>query len=285
GSFSWDGMDAKLDALVSTFSADEDLLTVFDLEMVEGRWFKEGLGIDSNNIIINQAIVKKYNIPPPIIGKKIKFQGREGQIIGIAKDFNYKDMHEKIGPLVISYNDIYENVFLAKVNANNINTAIKKTKEIFKTTVPNIPFEYSFMDKSFEQMHIQEAKTNVLFQLFAGLLIFISCLGLFGLATFSVERRTKEIGIRKVLGASAQLIVGLLSKDFLKLVLIALIVAIPIAWYLMDLWLQDFAYHIDIKWWIFILAGTLAVFIAFLTVSFQSLKAAMSNPVSALRNE
>ena len=178
-----------------------------------------------------------------------------------------------------------EGTILAKVNGKTALQAIQKANEKFATHFPNIPFDYTFLDDTFEKMHESEAKMTLLFQIFATLLIVISCLGLFGLATFAVERRTKEIGIRKVLGANTRLIVQLLAKDFVKLILIALLIAIPISWATMQQWLQDYAYRIEIEWWMFAIAGALTIGLAFFTVSIQSVRAALENPANVLKSE
>ena len=285
GGVLWEGMDPNLEAQIGVLRADENLQSLFNLKMSQGRWFSNSLETDKNHVILNEIAIKRYKIPEPVIGRSIEWRGQKGQIIGVVKDFHYQSMHTPIGPLLIHFKTSPDRVMLAKTRGKNAQVALKKAQESFGTLLPHLAFTYKFLDESYEQLHKTEADMSWLFQLLSGLLIFISCLGLFGLSTFAVERRTKEIGIRKVLGAQARQIVQLLSSDFLKLVAIALVIACPIAWYAMDTWLTSFAYRISISWWMFGLAGILAVGLAFLTVGFQSFKAAIANPIEALRAE
>jgi len=284
GNFKWEGQNPDSEASVFVLSANEDLTTIFDLEMADGRWFLPERSEDVKNIIINEAAVRNFNIPKPVVGQKITFNG-EGQIIGVVKDFNFQSPREQIQPLLINHNEGQSSILMARLNSSNTQTALAKAEQKFKEIFPELPFEYAFLDHTYQELHENEAKTSTLFKVFALLLIFISCLGLFGLATFNVERRTKEIGIRKVLGASVTGIMQLLSKDFLKLVFIALIIASPIAWYIMKHWLQDYAYHTDLQWWIFAAAGILTIGVALLTISSQSWRAALTDPTKSLRSE
>ena len=285
GNFKWAGLGEDEKASVNTLDADEALLLVYDLEMAEGRWFKNELETDKKNYIINEAAAKKFDLPQPIVNAQVTNRGEEGQIIGIVKDFHFKSMHHAITPLLISHNSGWSSTISAKVNGKTGQQALKKAEKKFATHFPNLPFEYTFLDDTFEKMHETEAKMTLLLQIFAFLLIIISCLGLFGLATFAVERRTKEIGIRKVLGANTRLIVQLLSKDFLKLVSVALVIAIPLAYYGMQTWLNDYAYRVEMQWWMFALTGLATIGIAFITVSIQSVKAALQNPAEVLKSE
>ena len=285
GSLNWEGKPEDQSVNVAQLRANASLLSVFDLKMTKGRWFDQELSTDQNNIILNEEAVKRFNIPEPVIGRKASFQRREGTIIGVVKNFNFASLHEAIEPLVIWHNDNRGNTILAKLESSKPQIALNKAQAKFEEMLPDVQFDYSFIDENFRQMHENEAKMGSLFQLFAGLLGFISCLGLLGLTVFSAELRVKEIGVRKVLGASVANIVSLLTKDFLKLVLLALLLAVPIAWYLSDAWLQNFAFRTAMPWWVFMLAGFMALGLAFLTVSVQSLRAALANPVDSLRNE
>ena len=287
GNFKWKGKAEDNRAAVSVLTADEDLLSVFDLTISDGRWFDKKITNDKNNYLINETAAQKLNIPEPIVGAAVNFKNQEGRIIGVVKDFHYRSLHKKIAPLLITYNgqNYSTGTILARVNGKTGTMALQKAAKEFAIHLPHIPFAYTFLDDSFEKMHESEAKMTLLFQIFACLLIFISCLGLFGLATFAIERRTKEIGIRKILGANTRLIVQLLSKDFLKLVLIALLIAIPIAWTMMQNWLENYAYRIEVNWWILAIVGGLIIGLAFLTVSIQSIRAALENPVKALKTE
>ncbi|HWV75388.1 MAG TPA: FtsX-like permease family protein, partial [Pseudosphingobacterium sp.] len=193
-------------------------------------------------------------------------------------------MHERISPLVMVMQQNYGNL-LVKAKTADVDQLLKTIEERYKALQPELPFSFSFLDERVNNTYATEAKTGYLLALFAGLTIFVACLGLFGLAMFTADQRTKEIGVRKVLGASVSGIASMLSKDFVKLVLLAFIIASPCAWWLMNHWLEDFAYRINIQWWIFAIAGIGAVLIALLTVSFQAVKAALANPVDSLRNE
>ncbi|MFK7926097.1 MAG: FtsX-like permease family protein [Bacteroidia bacterium] len=285
GSFTWEGKPQDLQANVTQLGANEDLMEVFQLEMADGRWFEEKLNSDQTNLIINETAVKTFSIPEPVVGRQVSFQGREGVIIGVVEDFHFASLHHKIEPLVIRHNQGRGMRLLARIQGESTEAALQKAEATFAAMLPEIPFRYEFIDDNFRRLHQTDAKMNSLFQVFAGLLIFISCLGLLGLAVFAAERRVKEIGIRKVLGASFGNLLSLLARDFVRLIILALLIAIPIAWFLVDRWLENFVYQIDTPWWAFLLAGLIALGIALLTISFQSIKSALSNPVHALRNE
>ncbi|MEM8526908.1 MAG: ABC transporter permease [Bacteroidota bacterium] len=285
GSLQWEGKPEDLVPNVYQMRANEDLLNIFNLQMADGRWFSDARKADQKNIIINESAVKAFGIPEPVIGRRSKFQGREGQIVGVVKDFNFGSLHQSVSPLVIWSADGRGHKILARISNNDVKEAMAQATVLFKDFLPNIEFEYTFIEDDFLAMHEADNRVGQLFLIFAALLIFVSCLGLLGLAVFAAERRVKEIGVRKVLGASVANIVALLSKDFLKLVLIALVVASPIAYYFMQNWLDNFAYHIQLQWWIFIVAGIVAIAVALFTVSIQSVKAALVNPVESLRNE
>jgi putative ABC transport system permease protein len=196
-------------------------------------------------------------------------------------------MHQKIVPLVLIVprsGNRYGNISI-KIVGNNIPSALAHIEKTWRKFLPETPYQYNFLDENFERLYQSEERQKSIFTVFAFIAIFIACLGLFGLSAFAISQRIKEIGIRKVLGANVSTIVALLSKDFLKLVLLAAIIAFPVAWFAMDSWLQDFAYRIDVPWWIFIVAGIIAAIIAFVTISFQAIKAAIANPVKSLRSE
>jgi putative ABC transport system permease protein len=201
-----------------------------------------------------------------------------------VKDFNFESLHKPVEALMIGY-AINGNTLSLKIDPVHVDDVIKQIQKIWAASLPDVPLQYSFVDESLEQQYGNEKKMEGIFYGFSGLSLLIACLGLFGLSIFVVERKVKEIGVRKVLGASVSGIVGLLSKDFLKLVFIAFLIACPIAWYFMNKWLEDFAYRIDINWWVFALAGLTALMIALITVSFRAIKAAVANPVKSLRTE
>jgi len=210
---------------------------------------------------------------------------KEGNVVGVVKDFNYKSLYDKMEPTVLQIYPSAAWKVAVKIKTSGIENTISQVKKVWSVYSPEFPLEFNFLDENFDQMYKSEDKLKTLLWIFTGIAIFVGCLGLFGLATFTAERRRKELGIRKVLGASAQGLVMLLSKDFIKLVLVSVLIASPIAWLLMNKWLQDFAYRITVSIWIFIGAGLLAVVIAFCTVGFQAIKAALANPVSSLRSE
>ena len=285
GDLHWEGKDPNFDAGVFRLGADENLQDLFNFEMFRGRWFSNDLETDQQHIILNEAAIKRYNIPEPVVGKPIVWKGQEGKVIGVVKDFHFQSLHHKIQPLLIYYESGFFPLIAGRTKGEHAQLAIRKAQKSFEEVLPHVVFKYNFLDDGFEQLHRTEADMSWLFRILSGLLIFISCLGLFGLSTFAVERRTKEIGIRKVLGARVHQIIQLVSVEFLLLVGIALLVASPIAWFAMDHWLGGFAYRISISWWLFALAGIIAIVLVFLTVGAQSFKAAIANPVEALRAE
>jgi ABC-type antimicrobial peptide transport system permease subunit len=212
------------------------------------------------------------------------WQGK-GKVIGVVQDFHLTSLHETIRPLVIVLMPKYNSLLLVKAQRGRTPLALAGLQQAYRKYNPGYPFEYHFLDETFERQYKSETLVGELAKYFSILAVFISCLGLFGLAAFTAEQRTKEIGIRKVLGASVADLVALLSKEFIKLVGVAFVLASPLAWYAVHQWLQKFAYREEIAWWVFVLAGGLAVLIAVLTVSFQSLKVALANPVKSLRSE
>ena len=285
GNLDWEGKEPSFEPTVMQMSADADFQNVFGLKLVEGRWFEAGNVADENNLILNEAAVKALQLKEPYIGQRLTFQGDPGQVVGIVKDFHFRSMHEAIMPAVICNKSSWRSQIFIKTTGEKTAQALAAAEVAWKALVPNQPFEYTFEDETFEKLYEADQRTGKLLNIFAGIAIFISCLGLFGLATFSAERRTKEIGIRKVLGASIGDIATLLSKEFVQLVLVAFAIAAPVGWWAMDKWLQDFAYRVDIQWWMFALAGVAALLIAVFTVGFQAVRAGMSNPVEALRTE
>jgi ABC-type antimicrobial peptide transport system permease subunit len=219
------------------------------------------------------------------VGTKVKLWGKEKTILGVMKDFHTASVHQPISPLVFKCTPDDVSMAMVRIEAGSERKVIDNLTAFYKKVNPGYALNLQFLDETFRAQYLTEERTLTLAKYFAWLTILISCLGLFGLAAFDTERRTKEIGIRKVLGANTKSLIALLSKDFLKLVVIAIILASPVAYYLMNKWLQDFAYKVDIGWWIFVVAGALALLIALLTVSFQAIKAAIANPVKSLRTE
>ncbi|WP_405207312.1 ABC transporter permease [Aquimarina sp. LLG6339-5] len=283
--FTWEGGKDTEDVLLSFRNITESFFNTTGMEIIEGRGFSKNVDADSTNVMISQSLAKLMG-SENVVGNKISRGEDSYEIIGVVKDYLYGDMYDTGDPVLFSNNPNYTRYMYIKtktgIPANQIIAAIE---EVMKKHNPAFPFEYTFVDKQFDAKFKSEQLVGTLSRIFAILAILISCLGLFGLAAYTAEQRRKEIGVRKVLGASIKGIVQLLSKDFLKLVLIALVIAIPIAWYAMRNWLQGFAYRIEIDWWVFALAGIAAIIIALVTVSFQAIKAAIANPVNSLKTE
>ena len=271
-------------------NSDYDFINTFGIPLAAGRFFGRDYGTDTNNYVINQAAVKAigWKTDQDAVGKDFKYGNTKGHIVGVMKDFHFESMHQSIVPIVLTMfpptNSYYNNVSI-KIKGSNTSAAIAALERSWKKFFPETPFEYTFIDEKFDKLYQSEQRQASIFTAFACIAIFIACLGLFGLSAFAITQRVKEIGVRKVLGASVSGLVGLLSKEFLKLVAIAAVPAFLIAWYAMHNWLKDFAYRINIQWWVFVAAGLLAALIAFITVSFQAIKAATANPVKSLRTE
>ncbi|MFL5741291.1 MAG: ABC transporter permease [Flavisolibacter sp.] len=282
-------MDAKNGLDMQNWTVDYDYLPTMGMQMVKGRNFSRDYGADSTSVIINETAAKLLNYDDPL-GKKIYAMSDQPgitkayTIIGVVKNFNFESLHHAVGPLSFFLGNSISLVSF-KVKATNIPSLLSSIESKWKSMAPGMPFSYRFLNDSFNEMYQDEQRVGKIALVFSVLAILIACLGLFGLATFIAEQRTKEIGIRKVLGASVRGIVQLLSKDFVRLVFIAFVLAAPLAWWFMNKWLQDFAYRITINWWIFLLAGLLAFLIAILTISFQAIRAAIANPVKNLRTE
>jgi len=281
----WAGHDTGYKSKIAQLSADADFQKTMQLQMKEGRWFRNDNGSDKNGFILNETAVKNFNMRMPVIGQQFIFKGDTGQVIGVVKDFSYKSMHEKKGPVVVFNNPAWRNHFVVRTAAKNASLALLNIEKVWRKYIPQSPLEYSFLDDTFNNLYKQDQLTSLLILVFAIIAVVISASGLFSLAAFAAEQRTKEIGIRKVLGATVAGITALLSGDFIKLVCIAILLAIPVTWWAMSRWLQAFAYRIDISWWMFAMAGLLAMLIALFTVSFQAIKAALANPVKSLRTE
>lgn len=268
-------------------AVDTSYFNTYNLKLAAGRFFSKDIPTDTTAaVLVNEAAVKTFGwqTPEKAIGKKFG-KGKDAQyVIGVLKDFNFENLHKPVEALKINYS-IHGSELSLKVDAGNMSLAIDNLKKIWKALVPDVPLQYAFVDENISKQYGNEQKMQGIFYAFAGLSLLIACLGLFGLSIFIVERKIKEIGIRKVLGASVGGIVSLLSKDFAKLVVISIIIATPFSWYFMNGWLEDFAYRINISWWIFALAGIIALAIALLTISFRAIKAAIANPVKSLRTE
>lgn len=283
GDTDWDGKAPSRQFNISPMAVDKGFLSLLNLRLVAGQGFT-GAKTDSMSYILNETAVAQTGIKDPI-GKRFKLWQTDGRIIGVVKDFHARSVHEKIPPMILHYRPQWSQRMYVKTTGKNAAQAIAATAKVWKQFNPDYPFEYAFVDESFNKLYQDDQRTGKLFNYFSFVAILISCLGLFGLATYTAETRTKEIGIRKVLGASVGNLVAMLSKDFVKLVLIANLIAWPLAWWAMSSWLEDFAYRISMGWSVFALAGVAALLIALLTVSYQAVKAALSNPVKSLRTE
>jgi len=277
---------SKID--IKCLATDYGFIPAYGMKMAAGRNFSKDFATDTANFIINETAVKAlgWGSAEKAIGRDMTYGGTKGKIIGVVKDFHFESLHQNIIPLVFfmppqgHYNEIS-----IKVSGNNLQSALAAIQSTWRNYLPNAPYEYSFVDDKFQQLYTAEQQQESFVTIFSFIAIFIACLGLFGLSSFTISQRIKEIGVRKVLGASVPQIVAELSKDFMKLVLIASVLALAGAWWAMDKWLQDFAYRVSIGWLIFILAPLAALIIAFATISFQSVKAALVNPVKSLRSE
>ncbi|MVM33910.1 FtsX-like permease family protein [Spirosoma sp. HMF4905] len=307
GGQNWtNGMRAKgsdKEQLVNFLSVGYDFLDVMGMQIKEGRNFSAAFPADTltngagktldqtiGSTILNERAVKELGVAKPLIGQKIVW-GRDGDttyylnLVGVVKDFHFTSLRSEIKPFAFVNSPRRQLYFTVKLATDKVSTTLAQLENQWQTFVPDRPIQYSFLDETFAKLYMAERRFQAVFTILVGLGIFIACMGLFALSAFTAEQRTKEIGIRKVLGASVGSIVTLLAQDFLKLVLIAVLLASPLAWWTMSRWLQDFAYKITIEWWVFALAGLLAVGIALLTVSFQSIKAALVNPVKSLKAE
>ena len=281
---------APLTASLKMLAIDMDFVPTYQIPLAAGRYFSRDFPTDTTQAwLLNEAAVREigWKSAEDAIGKRLIYGGRENcYVVGVLRDFHFESLHQEIVPMIFFVPRQKNNLFSISVKiGGDTPAALAHLKQTWEKFNPDFPFDYTFLDEDYGRLYEAEMRQGRLYIVFAGLAILIACLGLFGLATFAAHQRTKEIGIRKVLGASVAGITGLLAKDFLKLVGIAIVIASPVAYWTMNQWLQDFAYRIDIQWWIFVVAGALAAAVAFLTVSFQSVKAALANPVKSLRSE
>jgi len=267
-------------------SVDDGFVPTYGIQMLAGRNFSKDIKTDSNKFIINETTVQTlgWKSPENAINKQIKYGNVMGNVIGVMKDFHFESLHQSIVPIILLYSPNYHRLSV-KITGNNVQSSIAILRQNWQRYQPNTPFDFSFIDVKFDQLYRSEQQQGTLFTIFSCIAIFIACLGLFGLSAFTITQRVKEIGVRKVLGASVDQIVVELSKDFLKLVVIAAIIALPSALWLMNKWLSSFASRISISWWILVASAIIAFIIAFATISIQSIKAAMANPVKSLRSE
>jgi ABC-type antimicrobial peptide transport system permease subunit len=280
----WEGKDPDFQIVIPSIDVDERFIDVFKMQMLAGRSFSDEFKGDSFNYVINEKAMQIMGMNiHNAVGQDLSFGGDRGTIIGVVKDFNFKSLQYDIEPLVLRLNRGGGLVMVR--TGGNTEATIKALEIISHELNPAYPFTFGFLDEDLNNLYRSEQQMGRIFNLFAVLAIFISFLGLFGLAAYIAEQRTKEIGIRKVLGATVINMVVMLSKDFLKLVVLAIVIASPFAWWAVNKWLQHFAYHIDIEWWMLVMAGLVAIVIALLTVSSQAIKAALMDPVKSLQSE
>ncbi len=285
GDLDWEGRAKDFDPAATFFNVEPDYTRIVKLNFLKGRWFDRANEADKKNVILNEAAVREFGLREPVIGQRFSARGDTGQVIGVVKDFNYRSVHDKISPAIFKWATDYSLGYLVKVQPGKQREAIDYIQALWNKYYEGEPFVYSFLDQEFNNIYETDNKVSALITVFATLAIIISCLGLFGLAAFTAEQRGKEISIRKILGATVSSIVTMLSSEFILLVFIALLIAGPLAWWLMNKWLQDFAYRINMQWWMPVIAGIVAAIIAFCTIGVQAMKAAIEKPVKRLRSE
>jgi putative ABC transport system permease protein len=290
GGFWYEGVKDNAPENLYFFSGDADLLATMGMKMKTGNYFHEDTKQFHREFVINETAVKHFGWKlEEAVGKLINIGPRgddPGKVIGVIEDFHFKHLHDKIDPLVMFLEPYYEGTFMAvKVRSDNMKEMVAQIESTWKAVVQDHEFEYQFLDESFDKLFDQEKRLGQLFGVFSGLAIFVSCLGLFGLASFTMEQNRKSVAVRKVLGASVSSIVVMMSRDFLVLVLIGLVIAAPIAYYAMDKWLNGFAYNVGFSWLVFVYAAAAGALVAFGTVSYHSLRAATSNPVDSLKEQ
>lgn len=282
----WDGKDPNASVYFEGFMAGYDFVETMGMHVLSGRSFSRNFGADSSKIILNEAAIKVMNIKDPV-GKNIRLFDKTLQIVGLVKDFHFESMHEVVKPSYYILLNPGQSVtkMMVRIKGGDQRAALAGIQKLYETYNPGFPFTYSFLSELYQKQYETEVRTAALAKYFSGLAILISCLGLFGLAAFTAQKRQKEIGIRKVVGASVNNIAFMLSKDFLNLVVIAMLIAFPIAWWSVSQWLQGFAYRVNIGTGVFLIAAGFVLLITLLTISFQAIKAALANPVKSLRSE
>lgn len=284
GGLQWEGKNPNDVIQFTNMTVYYDYIETMQIEQVAGRSFSKEFGSEKGNLIFNETAIRRMGLTDPV-GKTIKLWGEDAKIIGVVKDFHFESLHEKVDPMFLMLDPEYLMTVVARIESGKERETIGRLEDFYKTFNPGFSLDYTFLDTSYDAEYKAESRISILSRYFAGLAIFISCLGLFGLASFTVQQRMKEISIRKVLGASVAGLVGLLSRNFLALVLIAFLLASPIAYFLMENWLDAFAYRIDIPWTIFIWTGLIIISITFLIVSYHITKAALTNPVESLKED
>jgi putative ABC transport system permease protein len=281
-------MDISSGLNMQTWDIDHEYLKTMGMELIAGRAFSKDFGTDSTAVIINETTAKLLGYDDPI-GKMIYASGNDNtlyplNIIGVVRNFHFESLRQTVGPLCFRLRESTGSAIF-KVRTKNISSLVSSVEATWKKMAPGMPFSYRFLDDAFDRMYRAEQRVGKISMAFSILAILVACMGLFGLATYAAEQRLKEIGIRKVLGASVASIVEMLSADFMKLILISALIAFPVSWWAMHNWLTNFAFRVNIAWWVYLVAAGIAFFIALTTISFQAIKAALSNPVNSLRAE
>ncbi|MEM8893701.1 MAG: FtsX-like permease family protein, partial [Bacteroidota bacterium] len=278
----WPGKNPETLILFEMVATDSDLQDVMGFELVDGRFFARDYADDSTRLVINEQAAKVMGLSSPV-GTKVTYWGDvNAQIVGVIKDFQYQSVRSEIAPMIMRFQPKHTGVCMVKVNTTDMQETVRRIEEVFTRFNPNYLFDYRFLDEEYQELYTSEIRVGSLSGYFSLFAIAISCLGLFGLSTFTAERRTKEIGIRKALGASAKSIVYLLTKDFTKLVATAVLISVPLAWYVMREWLEGYEYRIELEWWIFLTGCLVSLVVAWVTISFQSIRAAHTNPAVSL---
>jgi putative ABC transport system permease protein len=283
GGISWEGKDPNLGIEYYGLEVGYNFMETMGMQMAEGRAFSTKFGSDSAKVVFNEAAIKAMGLKNPV-GRIVSLWGKKQEIIGVAKDYHFESLYKKVSPSFITFTKNNENT-LVKIKAGTEQATLAQIEKVFKSYNQGLSFDYKFLDADYQELYASEQRVAVLSRYFAAIAILISCLGLFGLAAFTAQRRQKEIGIRKVVGASVSRVIFMLSSDFIKLVLIALLIAIPVSWWTANQWLQSFAYRIHLTSSVFIITGACVIVITLITISFQTIKAAVANPVKSLRSE
>jgi ABC-type antimicrobial peptide transport system permease subunit len=280
---SWEGKNPDEQVKFENVTVNMGLIETMGFEVVDGRAFSPGFGAEDSKIILNEAAVRTIGFEIPV-GQIVNLWGDDKEVIGVIKDFNFESLKENVKPAFLKYDPGFAEKIMVRIRAQNQEETIAGIDEIFLKQTAQ-PMDYSFMDEDYQSLYASEQRVSKLAKYFGVMAIFLSCLGLFGLAAFTAEKRKKEIGVRKVMGASTVSILTLVSKDFVQLILISIIIAVPLAWYFADNWLKSYAYQTNLSWWIFAGSGVILMLIALMTVGFQAYKAANSNPVESLKSE
>jgi len=280
---SWEGKDPKEQVKFENITVNMDLTETMDFEILDGRSFSRDFGDESSKIILNEEAVKVIGLNEPV-GATVNLWGNDMEVIGVLKDFHFESLKENVKPAFLKYDKAFAQKIIIRINPENQLETIASVSGLFENLNAQ-KMDYSFMDEDFQSLYLQEQRISKLARYFGFVAIFLSCLGLFGLAAFTVENRKKEIGVRKVLGASVSQILGMIVKDFMLLVMVAILIMVPLGWYLSNAWLEGYAYKTNLSWWIFGASAIGLLVIAMVTVSFQAFKAAAANPVNSLSSE